>query len=97
MNQEYEKWNSGYGFVQLGAAAPVRARLDRPVLWILSMLRESELVDLYARIEGMDFKDVFNWVAGYGTANHGLAIEHIKNRIAEQVDRAAHGLRAEST
>jgi hypothetical protein len=88
MNQRRQNWNSGYGFVQLGAAAPVRARVDKPVLWILSMLPESELMDLYARMEGMHFKQVFDWVAEYGTANHGLAIEHMKIRIAEHVDRA---------
>lgn len=88
MNEQHENWNAGYGFVQLGAAAPVRARLDNPVLWILSMLPESELMDLYARMEGIEFKQVFNWVAEYGTGDHGLAIEHIKKRIAEHVDRA---------
>lgn len=95
MKQEHENWNSGYGFVQLGAAAPVRARLDQPVLWILSMLPESELMDLFARMEGMEFKEAFNWVAEFGPANHGLAIEHIKKRIAEHVDRALCGLCAE--
>lgn len=88
MNEQHENWNAGYGFVQLGAAAPVRARLDNPVLWILSMLPESELMDLYARMEGIEFKQVFNWVAEYGTADHGLAIEHMKKHIAEHVDRA---------
>jgi hypothetical protein len=94
MNQEHENWNSGYGFVQLGAAAPVRARLDKPVLWILSMLPESELMDLYARMEGLEFKEVFKWVAEYGTANRGLAIDHMKTRIAEHVDRALSRVRA---
>jgi hypothetical protein len=88
MNEQHENWNAGYGFVQLGAAAPVRARLDNPVLWILSMLPESELMDLYARMEGIEFKQVFNWVAEYGTGDHGLAIEHMKKQIAEHVDRA---------
>jgi hypothetical protein len=88
MKQDYEVWNSGYGFVQLGAAAPVRVRLDKPVLWILSMLPESELLDLYARMEGMEFKQAFNRVADYGTANRSLAIEQVKNRICEHVDRA---------
>jgi len=88
MNQRQDDWNSGYGFVQLGAAVPVRARLDNPVLWILSMLPESELMDLYARMEGMEFKQVYDWVAEYGTADHGLAVEHMKKRIAEHVDRA---------
>ena len=81
--------------MQLGVAAPVRARLDKPVLWVLSMLPESELMDLYARMEGMEFKEVFNWVGEYGTADHGLAIEHMKNRIVEHVDRAARALCAE--
>lgn len=88
MNQRQDDWNSGYGFVRLGAAAPVRARLDNPVLWILSMLPESELMDLYARMEGIEFKQAFDWVAEYGTANQGLAVEHMKKRIAEHVDRA---------
>ena len=88
MNQRQVDWNSGYGFVQLGAAAPLRARLDNPVLWILSMLPESELMDLYARMEGLEFKQVFGWVAEYGTADRGLAIEHMKKGIAEHVDRA---------
>lgn len=91
-NSRWEDWNAGYGYVQLGAAAPVRARLDKPVLWLLSMLPESELMDLYARMEGMEFKQVFDWVAGYGTADHRFAIEQIKHRIAEHLDRAACGL-----
>jgi hypothetical protein len=88
MNQQQENWNSVYGFVQLGVAAPLRARLDNPVLWILSMLPESELMDLYARMEGMQFKQVFDWVAEYGTADRGLASEHMQKRIAEHVERA---------
>lgn len=95
MKQDAENWNSGYGFVQLGAAAPVRARLDQPVLWILSMLPESELLDLFARMEGMEFKQAFNWVTEFGPANHTLAIEHIKKRIVEHVDQAAGGLCAQ--
>jgi len=95
MSQEHDNWNSGYGFVQLGAAAPVRARLDKPVVWILSMLPESEVMDLYARMEGLEFREVYNWVADYGTADRGLAVEHAKNCIAEHVDRVACALRAD--
>ena len=88
MSGEYRDWNSGYGFVRLGAAEPVRTRLDTPVLWILSMLPESELMDLYARMEGIELKDVFNWALDFGDSDRGLATEHMKKRIAEHVDRA---------
>ncbi len=88
MNREYRDWNSGYGFVRLGAAEPVRTRLDKPVLWILSMLPDSELMDLYARIEGIELKDVSNWALDFGESERGLATEQMKKRIAEHVDRA---------
>jgi len=94
MENESENWNAGYGFVQLGAAAPVRARLDRPVLWLLSMLPESELMDLYARMEGMQFREVFEGAANYGTADRRLAMEQIRNRIAEHVEQAERRLKA---
>jgi hypothetical protein len=45
-------------------------------------------VDLYARMEGVEFKQAFDWVAEYGRADHGLAVEHMRKRIAEHVDRA---------
>lgn len=83
-----ESGDSSYGLVKVGAADPVHSCLERPELWILSLISEPELIALYARLEARTVIDVSEWVDAYGPGNRSLALLHMKRRIIQLVEQA---------